>query len=79
MIQNFLKILQKFRRLSEPTGQVNCSLYLQHAGEDDATNQFPKPEHQITVGCLAKFWPHFRVSEQDIPKTLLAVPYWRTR
>jgi hypothetical protein len=61
-MHKYFKIHQKFSRLFEPTKWVNYSLYLQQAGEDEATDLFPKPEHQMTVGHLAKLvatfqWP----------------------
>jgi len=54
------KNLQNVHRLSASTGRVNCSLYLQQGGEEYATKRFPKPEHQITVGCLANLLGTFQ-------------------
>jgi hypothetical protein len=47
---------------------MNYSLYLQQAGEDDAIERFPKPEHQMTVGRIAKLLATLKGSEEDIPK-----------
>ena len=52
---------------------------LNQAGEDDAIIRFPKPEYQMTVGCLAKSLATFQRLWRSHSQTRLAIPYWRTR
>jgi len=77
--KQILKNRQKLRRRSEPTSRVNCSLYLQQAGENDATNRFPKPARHMTVGRLAKLLATFQRLWRRHSQTRLRVPYRRDR
>ena len=58
---------------------MNCILYLQQAGDDDATNPFPKPEHQMTVRRLANGLASFHRLWSTHSHPRLAIPYWRNR
>ena len=78
-MSNIQKKKSKFRRISEPTGRVNCSLYLLQAGEDEATNRFPKPAHEMMVERLTKLLATFRGLWRRHPKTRLAFPYRHDR
>jgi len=50
----------KISTIPKLTGQGNCSLYYQQAGEDDDTNRVPKPAHERMVEPLAKLLATFQ-------------------